>query len=150
MGDRVEACDLLPVLIPQEGDSKAGGRCALSTGDLLLVLQNLSKLLNRSGASFSRLLGSQSIFAHGFLSVVMFLLCENPHHLILLVTVFCPSSVMDTDPGFLMSTLIQPLHKAGIKESHQSYIIPPSPNTRRITHRTSGHLIQKTLWKSTW
>lgn len=88
---------------------QAGDMHLLSTGDLLPVLQHLSKLPNSFAASFWRGAArlTHSIFAHGFLSVVTFLICENPDHLVLLVTACCPFSAMGKGPGFLMSVFIQ-------------------------------------------
>jgi len=128
---------------------QAGEIHFLSPGDHTPVLQHLSKLPNSSAASIQRRTArlTHSIFAGGFLSVVIFLFCENPDNLILLVTAFWSFSATGTASGFLMSAFIQATSQAGTKGNHWSNTIPPTSTTKRITHRTSGHLVQTTAWK---
>lgn len=114
----------------------------LSTEDLLPVLQHLSNLHNNFPASFWRRAArlAHGIFACGFLSVVTFLICGNPDHLVLLVTAFCPFSTMDKGTGFPMSAFIHVTSKAGIKENHWSNAIPPTSNAKRINIRREDTL----------
>lgn len=117
---------------------QAGDAHFLSTGHLLPVLQHLSKFLNGFAASFWR--GAARLthsITHGFLSVVTFLICENPEYLVLLVTAFCLFFAMDKVPGFLMSVFTQVTSQAGIKENLRSNSPLPHHHSKHQKDHTS-------------
>lgn len=142
---RVEACDLLPALIPQEGDSKANAHI-LSTEDLLLVLQNLSKLPNSSGASFWTGAAGLTHYLCPWLSICchVFTLWKSSSSFLTfdsILSIFC-----DGHRPWLSYAYTQYSPFTGRNKGKPwSNIIPPSPNTRRITHGTSWHLVQNSL-----
>lgn len=87
-----------------------------------------------------------SIFARGFLSVVTFLICGNPNHLVLFVTVSCPFSATDKAPGPPCACV----HTGSFTcRSKGKPLVKHNPlHLKHQKDQTSGHLVQTTVWKS--